>query len=72
MADNTEGMLLAQPWTVGNIPSVYFKGGIDKLGKLLVVSRGTTKWMHYLQHMIGMKATRVDTFEPKNHEINEQ
>jgi hypothetical protein len=71
MAENSEGMLLAQPWTVGNIPDVYFKGGIDKLGKLLVVSRGTTKWMHYLQHMIGMKATRVDTFEPKNHEINE-
>lgn len=71
MATNTEGALIAQPWTVGNIPDVYLKKDMDKIGKLLVITRGTTKWLHYLQHIIGMKAARVNTFEPNIHEINE-
>lgn len=71
MALNTEGGLITNPYAIGNIPDVYFKYDMDKLGKIIVLTRGTTRFLQYLQHKIGLKSKRVETFAPRIQDIQE-
>ena len=70
MALNDEGKLIGGTYTYGNIPDVYFKYDMDKIGKLIVISRYNTKWLQYLQHKVGLKANRVNSFSPRNQSID--
>lgn len=72
MAINDEGALISGAYSLGHYPTAYMKYDMDRLGKLTVISRGTAKFMHYLMHQQGLtKSTRVNTFEPRVHDINE-
>jgi hypothetical protein len=71
MALNTEGAVYSGAVTLGNIPDVYMKYDMDKIGKLMVIARGSTRYLQYIQHKFGLKSKRVNTFRPRVQAVDE-
>lgn len=68
---NAEGAIIAGAYTLGNIPEKYFKYDMDRLGKLIVITRGTTRFLQFLNVRYADSRRTVNSFEPRTHEIKE-
>lgn len=68
---NAEGAVISGAYTLGNIPEKYLKYDMDRLGKLIVITRGTTRFLQFLNVTYAKSRRTVNTFEPRTHEIQE-
>lgn len=73
MIPPSEGALISGHYALGNVPERYRNAaGMDRLSALQIITRQTTRFSHYLNEHSGFaKAERVNTFEPKTHDIRE-